>query len=119
MLGCGSICGTSPLEGSGQQFQYYFSLLQQKIYNIICFKQLWNNEIINKLFITKWYYLNMILLQFWNILFSYKMCVTEKKTYSVDRQWRLESIHTLRIESIYTLLLSWSIPLNGYGSTQF
>ena len=27
-----------------------------------------------------------------------------KTTYSVDRQWRLESIHTLRFESIHTLL---------------
>ena len=38
--------------------------------------------------------------------------------YSVDRQWCLESIHTLRIESMHTLLLSRSIPLKGYGLTQ-
>ena len=37
---------------------------------------------------------------------------------SVDHQWHLESIHTFRIESIHTLLLSRTIPLKGYGSTQ-
>ena len=39
-------------------------------------------------------------------------------TYIVDRIWLLETIHTLRIELIQTLLLSQSIPLKGYGSTQ-
>ena len=34
----------------------------------------------------------------------HKIVMTEKQMYSVDRQWCLESIHTLRFESIHTLL---------------
>ena len=39
--------------------------------------------------------------------------------YSVDHQWCLESIHTLLLSRSMPLDLSWSIPFYvGYGSTQ-
>ena len=34
-----------------------------------------------RLWLDMWLTLSMILLQFWSILFSYKLCVTEKRTY--------------------------------------
>ena len=47
-------------------------------------------------------------LQFQAILFWYKLCVTEKRTYSMDCQWCLELIQTL--------FLGWSIPLDSSRS---
>ena len=41
---------------------------------------------------------------------SNKYSMTPKKTYSVDRQWRLESIHTLLLSGSIPLDLSQSIP---------
>ena len=46
-------------------------------------------------------------------------CMIFVQKYSLERQWHLELIHTLRIELIHTLLLSRSIPFYiRDGSTQ-
>ena len=54
---------------------------------------------------------------FWIIL--WEVIKVHLRYHNVDCQWYLESMHTLKIELINTLLLSRSILLKEYQSTQF
>ena len=77
LFGCGLIFRTSPLEGTGKQFeQHFFFVSTQKHKKFIktvayCKKIAKMQKILTK---------GPIQLQFWTILFPYKLCVNEKQS---------------------------------------